>query len=100
MSMTKNEFKRRYRELRDELHVAPLDRDVAALAEEAGMEWAPEPTPEPTGDDLSTVRVIDAAGNTWLPGIRCWIRLVEDSVEYWPEVPQPVTVLRPEGGAS
>ena len=98
-SMTKSEFMRRYRELRDDTrdlrgYSAPFDSDIAALVEEAGVEWDPEPTPEPTGD-LSKVRAIDAVGDTWRWAPAGWIGSA--FTQPWSKVPQPVTVLRPEG---
>lgn len=99
MSMTKSEFLRRCQGLRWGLrgYGAAVDYQVAVLAEEAGVEWAPEPTPEPTGD-LSMVRVIDAWGTTWRSDpTGDWYRISTASIHPWSKVPQPATVLRPEG---
>lgn len=99
MSMTKNEFMRRCRILRWGFDYGePLDSEIAAIAEEAGIEWDPEPTPEPTGDP-SMVRVIDAEGDTWGPAssIVGWVRVGGTRVQPWSGIPQPATVLRPEG---
>lgn len=100
MSMTRIEFLRRYQILRGEhSDGVPSGVEIAALVEEAGFEWDPEPTPEPTGD-LSLVRVIDAEGRTWRPILGGWSRIGSLTAEHWSEIPQPVTVLRPEGSAS
>lgn len=104
MSMTKSEFMQHYGALCRESVTAtgrgPHSSEVAALAERAGVEWDPMPTPEPTGD-LSMVRVIDAVGNTWGPRPdRRWSRLIDRATKPWSDIPQPATVLRPEGSAS
>lgn len=101
MSMTRVEFMRRYQVLRwRHSDRVPSGLEIAALAEEAGIEWGPEPTPEPTGG-LSKVRVIDANERTWRKDpTRGWYCIGFFTYVPWSEIPQPVTVLRPEGSAS
>ena len=100
MSMTKTEFVERCRGLwfYGGGGTASFMEQLAVVAEEAGAEWGPEPTPEPTGD-LGMVRVVDAAGSTWRPSrIGGWLCIEDGEHRPWAEIPQPATVLVPKGG--
>lgn len=97
MSMTKSEFTSLCRGAMYERNTAiPIIDRIVKIVEKAGIEWEPEPTPEPTGD-LTMTRIIDAKGNTWRNETLGWVRLgFVYHIKAWSEVPQPATVLRPE----
>lgn len=76
---------------------------AATIIEDLGdaLQLAPEPTPEPTVADGEIVRVEDADGDIWGPpgasGAGVWRCLTASwSGRLWSDIPQPVTVLRPE----
>lgn len=81
-----------------------LDPKVTAellvrFAEECGVEWAPEPTPEPTIADGEIVRVVDGKNRTWAKGrTGGWWCIDDKFFDGWLDIPQPVTVLRSEAG--
>lgn len=66
MSMTMYEFLRRYQVLRwEHSGGAPSGAEITALVEEAGVEWAPEPTPKPNDDVLVESRAGTAGARVW-----------------------------------
>lgn len=100
-SMTRDEFRDAVREALTHRHSTLTDVSglIVEYAERAGVVWAPELTPEPTGD-LSMVRVIDAHGELWracskpVDGHHRW-DMGQTWCKLWSDLPQPVTVIGP-----
>lgn len=99
-SMTRDEFRDAVREALTHRHSTLPDVSglIAEYAERAGVVWAPDPTPEPTIADGEIVRVVDSRERTWRrkPGDCWWLCIDDYFLGDWSDIPQPVTVLRPE----